>query len=69
MSKRYTFKGFPEGAAVTLSFRVPESVSLLLTDRVARSDDLANRSEALQDAIVKWLMMEEYAEQKATVGE
>jgi hypothetical protein len=59
--KRYTFKDVP-GATVTISFRIPESASLLLTERVARSDDLATRTEALQDALVTWLMVEEWKE-------
>ena len=63
--RRYTFKDVP-GATVTISFRIPEVASLLLTDRVARSEDLATRTEALQDALVTWLMVEEWKESQQT---
>ena len=66
--KRFTFKNIPEPLSVPLSFRVPESAGLLLNDRVAKlkaAGELDNRSEALQDALVTWLMTEEYAERQA----
>lgn len=56
--RRYTFRDFP-GPTVTLSFRVPETASLLLTEAVKEAEGIANRTEALQDAMVKWIMLEE----------
>jgi len=47
---------------VPLSFRVAASAALLLDDRIARLDDINNRTEALQDALVTWLMIEEWKE-------
>lgn len=65
MTRRYSFKGFPEPALVPLSFRVPESVALLLQDRIERSPDIENKTAALQDALVKWLMIEDHLERTA----
>jgi hypothetical protein len=62
---RYTFKNLAETASVPLSFRVTESVNALLIDRIDRLDDIANKTEALQDALVTWLMVEEYEERKS----
>lgn len=62
--KRYAFKDVP-GATVTVSFRIPESASMLLADRVEKlkaAGELENRTEALQDALVTWLMVEEWKE-------
>lgn len=62
--QRYTFKTVP-GPSVPLSFRVSESAAMLLNDRVAKlkaAGELENRSEALQDALVTWLMIEEWKE-------
>lgn len=66
--RRYTFKDVP-GSTVTISFRVPEAASLLLTERVARLEDVSNRTEALQDALVKWLMVEEWKESNGATEE
>jgi Arc/MetJ-type ribon-helix-helix transcriptional regulator len=62
--KRYTFRDVP-GPSVPLSFRVAESASMLLKDRVAKlivAGEIKNQSEALQDALVTWLMIEEWKE-------
>lgn len=53
-------------ATVPLSFRIPDSVSVLLEDRVAKliaAGEIKNRTEALQDALTCWLMIEEHQEQ------
>lgn len=63
MGRRYLFKDFP-GPTVTLSFRVPETASMLLTEAVAEAEGIDNRTEALQDAMVKWIMLEELARTK-----
>jgi len=59
--RRYSFKDVP-GPTVPLSFRVAASAALLLDDRIARLPDINNRTEALQDALVTWLMIEEWKE-------
>jgi hypothetical protein len=61
---RYSFRDFP-GPTVTISFRVPETASILLTEAVRLAEDVENRTEALQDALVKWLMLEELARAQA----
>lgn len=53
-------------ATVPISFRVPESVNELLEDRIAKlvaAGELKNRTEAMQDALTCWLMIEEHQEQ------
>lgn len=60
--RRYTRKQFPNQgpAAVTLSFRVSEAVAELLDARIAtKPNGITNRSDALQDATVIWLMLED----------
>ena len=62
--KRYTFKHFG-GRKVPLSFRVAEPVSLLLDDRVAKliaAGEIEDKTDALSDALVTWLMIEEWKE-------
>jgi Arc/MetJ-type ribon-helix-helix transcriptional regulator len=64
--KRYTFRDVPEALSVTVSHRIPELVSMLLNDRVAKlveAGEIRNRSDALADALVTWLMVEEHQEQ------
>lgn len=61
--RRYTMAGM--GATVPLSFRVSVSADALLKDRVANlvaAGEIKNQSEALQDALVVWLMIEEHQE-------
>ena len=65
--RRYTFRDVPEALTVTVSHRIPESVSMLLNDRVAKlveKGELRNRSDALADALVTWLMVEEHQERQ-----
>jgi len=64
--KRYSFKQF-SGRKVPLSFRVAEPVSLLLDDRVAKliaAGEIEDKTDALSDALVTWLMIEEWKEAK-----
>lgn len=66
-SHRYSVRANPQakgGAMVPLSFRVPKPVKDLLDERVAElvADEsetaIENLSDALQDAAVKWLLIE-----------
>lgn len=62
--KRYSFKQF-KGQKVPQSFRVPETVALLLDDRVAKliaAGEIEDKTDALSDALVTWLMIEEWKE-------
>jgi hypothetical protein len=68
--QRYTFRDVPEPLTVPLSFRVPGSVGILLEDRVAKlveAGEIRNRTDALADALVTWLMVEEHHERQAAV--
>lgn len=58
-------------ATVPVSFRIPDSVSVLLEDRVAKliaAGEIKNRTEALQDALTCWLMIEEHQEMIHSAG-
>jgi hypothetical protein len=60
--RRYTVKAFPAmaGDTVTRSFRLPRAVDELLTAKVAeKPQGIESRTDALQDAVVCWLLMEE----------
>jgi hypothetical protein len=61
VSGRYNFDDVP-GPTVTISFRVPETASLIL-DEILRDPevDVEKRTQAMQDAFVKWIMLEEWA--------
>jgi hypothetical protein len=59
--RRYTVKAFPAmaGDTVTRSFRLPRSVDDLLTAEIAKGKPgIESRTDALQDAVVVWLMTE-----------
>lgn len=62
--QRYSFKDVP-GPTTTISFRVPEVASLILDEILADPEvDVSKRTDAMQDAFVKWVMLEEHARQK-----
>ena len=68
--RRYTFKDF-KGRKVPVSFRVAEPVGLLLDDRVAKliaAGEIEDKTDALSDALVTWLMIEEWKESSAAVA-
>jgi hypothetical protein len=64
--RRHTVRAHPAskvGKTVTLSFRVPSSWQDLLDNKVAElvaagDDGIENRSDALQDALIVWLLIE-----------
>jgi hypothetical protein len=65
--QRYSVRANPsiaDGAMATLSFRIPTSVKTLFDERVAELKDdelepgITNQTDAGQDAIVKWLLLE-----------
>ncbi len=65
--QRYSVRANPNvanGAMVTRSFRLPKSVSELFQERVnelAADEDepgITNATDALQDAVVRWLLIE-----------
>jgi hypothetical protein len=61
MTARYTSRANPKlhGDTVTVSFRLARPVAELLELEVAKGKDgIENRSDALQDAVVIWLMLE-----------
>jgi hypothetical protein len=62
--RRYTCKGI-EGPTSVISFRVPQRVRELFDQCVLEAPDLASQTEAGQDAIVKWIMLEEHARAQA----
>jgi hypothetical protein len=48
------------GNSVPLSFRVSKDVADLLDERIAaKPAGITNRTDALQDALVVWLLLEE----------
>ena len=55
---RYSFRDVP-GPTVTVSFRIPEVAALILEELLPEAEGVTNRTEALQDALVKWIMLEE----------
>jgi hypothetical protein len=59
--RRYTAKAFPSmaGDTVSRSFRLPVAVDALLTAEIEKGKPgIASRTDALQDAVVVWLMLE-----------
>jgi hypothetical protein len=63
--RRYTTKSFPamKGETDPLSFRCPRAVVELLDAEIAKEKPgIANRTDALQDAVVVWLMIENEAD-------
>lgn len=62
--RRYTCKGIA-GPTTTISFRVPQTVKDLFDQCILEAPDLANQTEAGQDAIVKWIMLEEHGRAQA----
>jgi hypothetical protein len=66
-SKRYSVRANPQikgGPMVTMSFRAPQAIRTLLEERVAElaadetEDGVENLTDALQDAVAKWCIME-----------
>lgn len=57
-TRRYLFKDVP-GPTVTMSFRVPESAAMILAELIPEAEGIETKSEAMQDAFVKWVMLEE----------
>lgn len=62
-TRRYSFKDTP-GPSVTISFRVPEVAAMILEELLPEAEGVANRTEAMQDAFVKWVMLEELERSK-----
>lgn len=59
--RRYTVKSFPAmaGETISRSFRLPVAVDALLNAEIAKQKPgIATRTDALQDAVVCWLMIE-----------
>lgn len=64
---RYSVRANPkiaDGAMATISFRVPKSIKALFEERVEElkadpeEHGIDNQTDAGQDAIVKWLLLE-----------
>lgn len=62
-TRRYLFKDIP-GPTITLSFRVPETAAMILAELIPAAEGIENKSEAMQDAFVKWVMLEELEQAK-----
>jgi hypothetical protein len=61
--QRYSFKEVG-GPSETISFRVPKVAHDMLMARIEAAPDLTNKTEAMQDALVVWIMLEELREAK-----
>jgi hypothetical protein len=67
-ARRYSVRANPgaggDGAMATVSFRIPKAVKEIFDERVAELKDdeaepgIINQTDAGQDAIVKWCLME-----------
>lgn len=64
VARRYSCKGIP-GPSATISFRVPQAVKELFDQCVELAPDLNSQTEAGQDAVVKWIMLEELERARA----
>lgn len=68
--RRYSVRANPQikqGPMSTMAFRVPTSVRKMFEERVDKlkaADDpgIQNNTDALQDAMVKWVLIEEASE-------
>jgi hypothetical protein len=68
---RYNARTNPQiksGPMVTKAFRLPQSVATLFDERVAKlieakDPGVQNATDALQDAVAKWLLIEEAEDQ------
>ena len=56
--KRYLFTDHT-GPTATISFRVPELAKRILEELIPEAEGVENTTQAMQDAFVKWIMLEE----------
>jgi hypothetical protein len=59
--RRYTIKDNPQakvGKLVVISFRVPAVWAELLDAEVTRDPEIDNRTDAMQDALMCWLLLQ-----------
>lgn len=50
------------GETVPMTFRIPLVVRDMLDEQIEADPNLGSRSEALQDAVTTWLMVEQAAD-------
>jgi hypothetical protein len=67
-TKRYLFTDHG-GPSTTISFRVPEVVRRILEELLPEADGVETITQAMQDAAVKWIMLEELERKKRNEGD